>query len=170
MIETLKKLQELALRGVDGEKENAARKFRQLIQKYGINPDDLFYEIKSDYRFKYCHIWQKHILLQVFAKVTQLAGNDIHFRSVKGKKIIILNLSVSEYTEINFLYNEYSDDFQIKSEDFLHAYIQTNNIVSDVSTPSDKKYTLEEMARLKRIAFMSICIPKKEIVGKRLTA
>jgi len=171
MIETLKKLQELAVRGVEGERDNAARKLQQLMMKYKISPEDIFIELKIDCKFKYREKWQKDLLLQIYRMVTNTT-DQFHYQRQRRAYKVILKCTRAEFQELSFLYAEYSDDYRNKIKDFWSAYVVSNRIWAEAtaSDGNNKKYTLEEQARLKRIAAMAMFIPKKEFKSKRLTA
>lgn len=51
--EHLKKLYELAMRGVDGEKEQAQAILKKLLKKYAMTLDELDEDIINDYELEY---------------------------------------------------------------------------------------------------------------------
>ena len=57
----IKKLQELAERGVGGEKEGAQKKLEQLMKKYNISEADLSDEQLREHEWKYHTEFEKKV-------------------------------------------------------------------------------------------------------------
>lgn len=68
-LELMKKLQVLAERGVDGEKEGAQRKLEELMKKYNIEEEDLYNDKIEDFEFKYRTPFEEKLLRQLFYKI-----------------------------------------------------------------------------------------------------
>lgn len=68
--EMLKKLRALALRGIDGEKEQAQAILEKLMKKYDITFGELDEEELNEYEFEFHGKEQKVLLRQTIYKVT----------------------------------------------------------------------------------------------------
>ncbi|WP_324825094.1 DUF2786 domain-containing protein [Sinanaerobacter sp. ZZT-01] len=65
ILEKIKKLQVLAERGLDGERENAEKMVEILMKKHGISTVDLEEEKENYYLFAYNGKTERQLLIQV---------------------------------------------------------------------------------------------------------
>lgn len=157
IINLLKKLSELAKRGVGGEQENAERMLHDLCKKHGISLDDIEGEKVSEYEF---HVpkEQSKFFCQV---VSSVLGNDIDvmYATVDRKKVVqrkYVKCSDAEYVEIQakweFYWKKYNDDLEI----FYAAFVQKNKLYIKKldDDDDDTEPTLEERQRLFRMRQM----------------
>ena len=157
--ELLKKLQALAERGVGGEKETAERKLKELIEKYGIEEEDLNEDKIIDFDFKYHSEWEKNLLRQLFYK---MFGKEYREKSYiprygKGSRTTYcIRCTKAECLQLRVEYEFYSELFKEELDLFLSAFIQKHNLFSLRSDdiPTGYEPTAEDRERYARMRQM----------------
>lgn len=155
-IERLKKLKELALRGVGGEQIAAQKLLDRLMQKYGVQMEKLDEETIFEYDFVFHGKEQLKILVQICFMVT---NNCRTYRVRKNKTgrlsktIMRAYCTQAQKIEIDFLFDFYCQLWEKEKELFLTAFISKHDLagISDEVPP----LTLSTEERLKVSQFMS---------------
>lgn len=169
--ERLKKLYELALNGIDGEKENAKLILDRLLKKYNISIDELDEETVNDYKIEYHGKEQGRLLSQTVYKVTGECGNCSALRYTRSGRPCNVQLSVrctaAQKVEIEFLFNFYTILWEKEREAFFTAFIQKHRIFGELKDGEEGvKLSDEEVKKL--LAYMngmSDETPLKQIEG-----
>ena len=130
--ERLKKLYELAIRGVGGEKEQAEAILKKLIKKYGVSMDELDEKIIKRYKIKYSGAAERKILIQIVYKVTNETGCSFDFVYKKSgracRTILGLDCTEAQKIEIEFLFDFYKKLYKKELEAFLLAFIHKHDL------------------------------------------
>lgn len=107
----LRKIKELAQRGVGGEKESALALYEKLKQKYEISEDEIFDEL-SIHWFRYKTKDDRRLLSQVAYMVT---GSTTHYRHTKSKKKEYgVECTELEAAEIKLNYDFFHHEYEIE--------------------------------------------------------
>ncbi len=128
-VELAKKLNELAKRGVGGEKTNAAAMLEKLMRKYNLKIEDFDHEQRKERRFKYQNKTKK-LFIQICLKVI---GSKVEFYKYRGEKgnYSIINCNEFEYIQIKEYYEFYSKLLTQELKRFEKAFIMKNNLIPD---------------------------------------
>ena len=157
-LERLKKLRVLALRGVDGEKEQAQAMLDKLIKKYSISLDDISDEKLNEYTFEYHGKEQKRLLSQIIYKVTndQFAVRSLEYtKSGRTCKTRLGGKCTSgQKVEIEFLFDFYKRLFEKERETLFQAFVQKHRLFGELKDGEEAKEISPEERR-KMFAFMS---------------
>lgn len=169
----LKKLYALALRGVDGEKEQAQAILDKLLKKYNVTFDNLDDEVEREYELEYHGKEQKRILMQVIYKVTDSKDAFYHLRYSQSGRICGTRLGVvctaTQKAEIEFLFNFYVRLWEKEKEALLQAFFQKHKIFGNLKDgESGKEFSPEELLKLElMMKGLSDEQPLKQIEGGR---
>lgn len=150
--ELARKLKELAERGVDGEKRNAAELLEAHCRKHGIDMSELESDKKTWRKFK---VLSKHREL-----FFQLHGNVCHTNEIAYRKLekgIEVQLTEAEYAELEAKFDFYSKEYDKQVKTFYAAFIHKNNLgilVSRNENGERKPMSNEEREELFRIMQM----------------
>jgi hypothetical protein len=96
VLELLRKIRELAKRGVDGERDNAARLLEAKLQKYGLSLEDLERVKTKRWYWKYGTLLEAKIISHVVARVADYQGSC--WKRV-GKKVVGYDLTYAQGIE-----------------------------------------------------------------------
>jgi hypothetical protein len=152
MIERMKKLMELASRGVGGEKANAREMLERAMRKYGVTESDLGSDERTHRAYKFNGKFQRGLLIQIIAFT---CGASIKiFGSKRSASEVIIEASANEHIEIELLFDAHKKSFDKQCLVFLRAYIHKNQLYPRDSEESDKEYTREEIDELRKMAKM----------------
>lgn len=145
----IKKIYELAMKGVGGEKEVAQALLNKLLNKYKLNLDNIIDNDAKDIHFyKYHGKFQKTILIQTFYKVTNTA--EYFTRGAERTKLGI-ECTASQKVEIDLLYDFYCTLWEKEQKALLSAFIQKHKIFGDSQKDASNshKYTQEELDKMR---------------------
>ena len=154
----LKKLRELSMRGVDGERENAQKLFDRLSKKYGISESELDDECITVHQFTFHGAFEKQLLIQIIAKVLNANPDFYNFTSnLTGRKkrtILGAKCTETQCVEINFLFDFYNTLYQKELEYFLIAFIQKHRLFKETDENDNETSTLsyEEWLKVRMLA------------------
>ena len=157
-MEKLKKLRELALRGVDGEKEQAIAMLEKLTKKYGILTEELDEEIIKDFRFTFHGDKERRLLLQITYKITN-ETNRFHtlFFTNTGRKCKTeceISCTEAQKIEIEFLFDFYKKLWEKELEALFSAYIQKHQLFGKLKNGEEgKDITLEERIKMEKMMY-----------------
>jgi hypothetical protein len=134
-----KKLQELAKRGSDGEREAAQAALNKVLRKYDITLTDLDDEQENDYRFNYHGDEELKILSQIAYKVIGERGH-VHplvytASNRRCRKAVDISCTEAQRIEIEFLFTFYTNLYKKEKEFFQLAFIQKHRLFPE--TPTD---------------------------------
>lgn len=178
IIEKIKKLQKLAESGVDGEKENAARRVQEIMEKYSITDADIEEEKEETFTYfiegSYC--WE---LLRQIAFLERRDFRIIYIPEhrldrivkaglkliAKGKKHnVAMMCTPAEFIEITSKYEILHRGFKEQEKAFFYAFLDANNLLA----PRDKceknpEPTEQEKEMYHRAAILSLGVDKVDI-------
>ena len=150
--ELLNKIKALAEKGVGGEKINAQKKLKELLEKFNLSEDDLEKEKEQLFTF---HIRKGLYLDKLFWQLVA------HFRNVdtlRGYKISKyeweLVLYPNEAIELEAKYNFYVKAFKEDLETFYSAFLHTNDLLVPAGF-HDKQPTKKELEEYEKAQNMS---------------
>lgn len=151
--ELLLKLKNLAERGVGGERETAERKLQQLIEKYGIDEEDLAEDREVDFDFHYKNEWEKQLLRQLFYRMfnENYTSKTYVYKYGKGSKSVYgVTCTKAEGVQLQIEYDFYKELYYEELDIFQKAFVQKHSLFPD-SSGSDREYTEEEKQEFSRI-------------------
>ncbi len=164
--ERLKKILQLSIRGVDGERENAKRLLGTLLQKHGLTIADLSEEEKTHCFFAVREKSDLDLLIQIVSKVTQ--SGSIGYRH-KGRQYIF-ELTAVQLVEVELLYSEYKRALAKEQAILFRAFIQKNRIFPPSDPEDVTDNDPEDWEELRRILRMASQLEEVPIDRKRLNA
>jgi hypothetical protein len=168
MHERLRKIYELSLHGVGGEKRNAKELLDELLRRQRLTVRDLVAEERQKFRFGWTHEWEFTLLMQVIAKVT----NQIELSSYvvrDDERARLYSLTPAQAVEVDFLYEEYRAAFAQEQERLLQAFVQRNEIFPAQQSERPER-TAAELAEIERMFQMMEALERVPVGRKRLTA
>ena len=158
ILDLAKKINELAKRGEDGERENAIAKLETLMNKYQITLVDIEEEIRTVRKFTISAAREKSLLLQIAVSV-----ND-NLTYVQRKYSLYFNLTPSEFIEMDFKWETYRAAFEKEYAVFYSAFINKNNIFNPKCKSKDwDELTSEEKEFYRRVQGMAQNITRTNI-------
>lgn len=153
--ERLMKIYELALNGVDGEKDTAKALLDKLMTKYGVSLDSITDDNKTDYYlFKYKDKIQEQLLTQTVYKVTNKTEMYVVRNALTGRvprTKVEVKCTAAQRVEIEFLYDFYCSLWEKEQKALLSAFIQKHKIFGDSqkNASNSHKYTQEELDKMR---------------------
>lgn len=166
-IELLKKLKALAERGIDGERDTAAKKLTALMEKYGVTEAELSDETIEEHEFVYKDKYQRKILRQVFYKVNH-EREVLRYTSGKGQRsILIFCATAAEAMQARIEYDFYCDLWADEVDLFLEAFVQKHEIFW--LNPDAKAPEGWDSQKYRRLGMMIDAMQDRELL-KRLEA
>lgn len=147
----LKKLQNLAERGVGGEKETAERKLKKLLAENDMTESDLDDDKVSYYLFSYKSNHFKKILYQCIYKVT---GSADFYKSAGTRNKIGTYCTASQKIEIELDFEFYRNLFEEEIDCLQEAFIQKQKLFPDngkVESSDLTNLSEAELARLNKV-------------------
>lgn len=152
----IKKLQALAERGVGGEKETAARKLQQLLDKNGIYSLEELEEEKVEYfLFSYNGKHEIKLLKQCMYKVLGAGERIEYYRSRGTRQKIGIYCTMAQKMEIELEFEFYRNVFYEELPSFMSAFIQAQSIFPEDAPKSEKtiyECTAEELREMQMAA------------------
>ncbi|MBR5091268.1 MAG: hypothetical protein IK093_17725 [Ruminiclostridium sp.] len=168
----LKKIYALAMQGVDGEKEAAQKLLYELMEKYSVSFEELMEEERIDtFEFRYKTDEENKILLQVIVKVMDTAEYISQYLGKNNKplKYYVVDCTLSEKVEIEFLFDFYKRLFQKEKELLIEAFIQKHALYAShpLSTTRNVPSAEELEAIAKMMNALSDECPRKAITTRK---
>lgn len=161
--EKLRKIVELATRGVGGEKINAQRIAERELAKLGMTINEFISDTSIDeYIISYRGKVQRKLLIQIIANVLDNADkfNGIYAKGQKAK----VTCSKSEYAEIITKFNVLKKDFESEFDVFFLAFVNRNNLWSNITKyDENNEPSAKEKMRHFRAAQMAQSINQSSI-------
>ena len=175
--EKLKKIRELAERGIDGEKEQARKMYERLLEKYEISDEEIADKLEMHW-FRYKTELEESLLVRVFYAVT---GSEEHY-GYKGpysrRKERGVLCTEAEAAEIDLLFSFYREEIKRELTPFMIAFFHQNKLRPDKSArlykPSegdgDSEIDPERARMLKKAAAMCMTLdgnkPPRALIEK----
>lgn len=127
-IERMRKLLELARRGVGGEAANAERFLSKMLAKHGMTLSDITDsdQERGEVSFKWRSQEERKLLLQIISKVLDSA--DFPTWAVRGKKVLIVELTPAEHAEVLMHRAALAPALQAHMKRAMTAFIQVNKL------------------------------------------
>ena len=157
--ELLKKIQMLANRGYNGERDTAAQKLDELMNKYNISADDLSDEKMILEEYQYHGREEYQLLIQIASMVVNVRNGifyevqDTRTNRISSKKLAIEATRV-QHIEIEFLFDFYKKRWEKEKDLFLRAFVSKNGLFPTL--PPDKStdggLTREEIIKIVAMA------------------
>ena len=153
-----KKLKELADRGIGGEKQNAEKKLKNLMSKYGITSEMLEENLLRERSFvmgKFPQL-ESQIIASVVGRQRPIYKTK---KKVKGKHYWYVELTDIEFIEISEKITFYSEKYEQDSDLFYSAFVQKNRLFVKKEDSGDqqsepKLSNVEKIKRAKTINMM----------------
>lgn len=151
----LKKIKELAERGVGGERETAKKLYENLLKKYELSDDDIEDSLQVRW-FRFKDDIDKKLLIHIFYKVT----GDSSYWTKKDKRMNLVGCECTEFEsdEIVFYYQFYREHLNNEIDIFMSAFMHKNRIYPDVNArvhgdeSNDRDYDLSKAAKIINMA------------------
>ncbi|MEK3759667.1 DUF2786 domain-containing protein [Paenibacillus sp. FSL P4-0338] len=156
MLEKLKGLKALAERGVAGEKESAQKMLEKLMEKYGINENDIAAETVEMAWFRYHDDSEFRLLNQILYMV--LGDCDYYNKlgaSKRKYKVLGAYCTAAEHLEIELNFEFYKRAMQEELKLFYSAFMNKNKLFPSDEKPKAKS-TCKDLSREEelRLSFM----------------
>lgn len=148
--------------GGDGERQAAQRQLQAMLDKYGLNLEDV---VRADepikqYTFVYEEEWEKNLIRYICNKV---AGENrslyVHAdgRSKRKKiKTLWIELTYAEHVEASYLWPQYQREYKEQMEALFTAFVIKNNLTllkkgegdSNINLSDEEKRQVEKARNL----------------------
>jgi hypothetical protein len=167
IVEKLKKIKELAERGIGGEKETAMRMYHDLMEKYSIDESRILEDKEELFWFNYKTELEEELLTQIFYKVTGRLSYKFYGGRYSRRKERGCECTELEAVEIKMLFNFYLEELKKELKAFMLAFMSENKIYPDENTryhdkvEGKKDLTDEEKRLYKKAAFMGMSMDGK---------
>ena len=154
----IKKLQALAERGVGGEKETAARKLQELLEKNGISSvEELAQDEYIFTLFSYNGVLGRKLLSQCIYKLMGYDSDRTQYKPPHTRQKIGVYCTKAQKLEIELEFEFYERLFEEQQELFLSAFIQKQRIFPPDAPVNDAEPTERDI----KVAFMAEAIERK---------
>lgn len=172
----LNNLNELAKRGVAGEKENAEKLLEKLLKKYNMTIEEIEkdipkerYILRSENKSNFDY--EKTLIDQLLYKIKPDAVTKVFvYKRIKRNRLTtIVELTDAEWLMFQYEFSIYKEALEKELGLFLSAFITKNQIypnkeqlkdIKDTATDIGDKYSKEE---LMRISMMSEGIKRAQV-------
>lgn len=142
-IQLIKKLQELAERGIGGEKETARKKMAALMDKYGVTEKDLTDEKISDHEITYSGKHERKLLYQILYKINHERGVYRYSHGAGRNTILIFRATEAEAVQAQVEFEFYKSLWAEEVDFLLQCFVQKHRIFrTDPDAPTS--YASEE--------------------------
>lgn len=136
LLKKIRKVQALANRGADGEKQSAAALLDRLMTQYGIDEAEIAEERLEKCFFRYKTPYERKLLVQVIYTVTgKIPFKCVGSYSGRARKQVGIDCTAAERLEIEFSYEFYKAALEEEMERFYSAFLMKN----DIFPPASKK-------------------------------
>lgn len=158
----LRKLLNLAERGVGGEKDNAQRMLEKLLARHGMTVDDLSDERREIRWFTIGNKYDRRLAAQIMAKICDTLEPDLYTNKQRPKQIgVKVTPAKAIEFEIHFdtLRKALTDHFQ----EAFAAFVQANRLY-----PSERSTDIEPSIseRDLRVMAMASAIPPTQVAPR----
>lgn len=164
----LRKILELAERGVDGERNNAKQMLQDLMAKYGVTLEELTSPQVKRYWLRYKYPFERSLILQILGFV--LDCNTLGTYKRTAKKAVGIDLTPLQHRTFQEYWDTYrkplTDEVMKYIDSVFSAYIAKHQLFS--SQPGKaQEMTEEEIERLRQVmqGLRPIARPVHQIKG-----
>lgn len=155
LLQKIKHVQELAEKGVDGERESAVATLEKLMKKYGITEREISQEYRELVWFKYKTAIEERLLAQVIYKVTgKNPSGCVGAGSGRKHKKLGMECNPAERLEIEFLFGFYKPALEEELKRFLTAFMCLNDIFPEDESPQAPQPRTMSKAEAMKISAM----------------
>lgn len=181
ILDKVLKVKALAERGTEGERANAERMLKELMEKYGISDADIESEAVELFVIDVENIIYIQLLVQICNNVI---GHDIKIYNLNRDDSTVVNAieelsnrgygdmsathaiecTKANFIEIKMMFDLYREDLKKQIDTFMYAYFMKNSLLA--KAPEDgkqKEPSKEDLEMLKKAMMMEMGIDKKEI-------
>lgn len=152
----LRKLNELAKRGIGGEKENAALMLDKYCKKYGIKLADLESETKHERSFQYTNVYELEFIIHLLRHVSIEEGS---YNAVK--KTVQCDLTNAEYVEAVSMWEFYRPILREGLSHYVMGFMHANKLFAHPDRKQDySTLTPEEIVSIKKMQKLSAGIDR----------
>lgn len=156
LLEKIRRVQALAERGVDGEKESAAALLERLMKQYGIDEAEIAEERRETEWFRFRTPLEEMLLNQV---IYSIMGDCVTYCRTNGKckrkhKVVGVDCTPAERLEIEISFEFFNAALQEEEKRFFRAFVQKNNIYPPQEKTTAEGAELEKEEILKLAAMM----------------
>ena len=134
LIDRLKKVRELALRGTAGERESAQQLFDDMVKKYNLQDYNFDDELVEDFIFTYHGKQQLRLLTQIYYKVTNNPSLSQLTNRKTGRRLRTMasgKCTEAQCIEINFMFDFYLKLLNEEEELFFTAFVQKHQLFGE---------------------------------------
>lgn len=150
-IEVIKKLKELADRGIGGEKENAELLLKKYMKKYDISEDEI---INDEEKEVYIDL-RNEIELRLASQILYAFFDKAPLYKINNTKIkYYTKLLVSQEIEFRYMYSVYLESFKKQELIFYRAFINKNRIFPKEANTDMNKVSKEEQEEMIKASMM----------------
>lgn len=159
-IELAKKIRELAIKGVGGEKVNAEKMLEDLLKKHNLTIEDIEGENISEYCFNIKKDEVK-LFIQIIGRVNHKINKYGEFTAKERKKFklagnYLIKSTAAEYVEIESMFSFYSRLYKEELEFFFTAFCKANDLlITTNDNKSTKDLTNKELEDWLRVSSMA---------------
>lgn len=167
LLRRMRKIMELAKRGVGGEQAAAESMLANLMAKHGITLDDLGGDAveRHWHEFSFSSAQEGTILAQCVFRVRGTGEVSIK-RRPKSRSKVYHELSRAEHAQVVLMYAILRKAWAEEVDKLETAFIHINRLYSKTERTDDEpapERTPEEAARMKQIAAMMMAMPKANL-------
>lgn len=158
IIELAKKLHALAERGVDGEKEAAAKMLDRMMKKHKLTMEMLIGSDVKEHKFKVLAT-DKKFFIQIVASIMGRNADLYSYVNEKGKyRNLTLNCTAADAVLVEAKFAFFKKAYEKEQAVFYRAFIQQNRLYTKPDDndegEDDEPLTPEQKAELYRMAQM----------------
>lgn len=149
-LKLIEKINRLAKEGVGGEKINAEKKLKELMEKFGITEEDLESNKKDIYYYKVPN--KNTIYYKLFIQIVANFNNEIRTTEIE-KHTIGIELTPEENIELSARIEFYFSCYKTDENLFYKAFIHKNNLYAGVDTETEAtEEMVNEMLKVLQIS------------------
>ena len=120
ILDLVRKVAELAKRGVDGEREAAQRKLDELLAKHKLTLADLSPESRVEIKFKVANSEERSLLVQIYCRVTN--RRSMSYARTKNGRAIFLELNRAEADDVSRMFAHYLPIYRRERKKMVDAF------------------------------------------------
>lgn len=152
LLEKVKRVQALAERGVDGEKESAAALLDRLMKQYGISEAEIAEDRREIAWFRFKTPLERKLLVQVIYTVTgRIPCECVGRYTGRKRKQVGIECTAAERLEIEISFEFYNAALEQELKRFYSAFLNKNHIFPENAIdelPDAGEIDFEEAKRL----------------------
>lgn len=153
--ERLKSVYNLALNGVDGEKESAKKILGKLLEKYAVSINELEEDQTEIFAFSFRGKWQRKLLIQVAYKVLDRQPSFYNVKAGNSKRTSPSQIGIKctnyQRTQIMFLHDFYCQLWESELDKLMLAFVYKHDLYGTGELDEDirsESPSIEEMMKI----------------------